>query len=254
MVFENRNKAYGAYVLRRDTGRRYRRVMYVFLSVLMAFLAFAGTLGYVAYKKVTEIAAEVKDEVQHLKPMEARKGFELKRVSGGRAVSKVINTPGGKSGTPTIVDEHVTSSPIGIDGPDDSKIVPNDELTDMDVHHNLDQKDLPVEGPQLTATQVVEEMPQFPGGLVALLTYMDDNVVFSGGAQRRGVKGTIEVSFVVQRDGTVTDIRITKKLDSALEHQIISVVQNMPKWRPGRSGGVPTAVMVTVPLVFDPRP
>jgi len=145
----------------------------------------------------------------------------------------------------------VTSSPIGIDGPDDSKITPNDDLTDQDVHHNAGQTDLPVEGPQLTATQVVEEMPQFPGGLIALSQYLDEHIVFSGGAQRRGVRGVIEVSFVVQRDGSVSDVRITKHLDDPLEHQIISVIQNMPKWKPGRRGGVPSPVMVTVPVWFN---
>lgn len=251
VVFEGRNKAYGAYVIRKETGRRYRRVMYVFLSILMVALTFGATLGYVAYTKVKEMATEVQAEVKQLRPLEARDGFERKRVSAGRAVSRVITTPGGKTGAPTIVDEAVTSSPIGIDGPDDSKVVPNDDLTDHDIHHNAGQTDLPVEGPQLTAPQVVEEMPQFPGGLIALSQYLDEHIVFSGGAQRRGVRGVIEVSFVVQRDGSVSDVRITKHLDDPLEHQIISVIQNMPKWKPGRRGGVPSPVMVTVPVWFN---
>ena len=124
MVFEGRNKAYGAYVIRKETGRRYRRVMYVFLSILMVALTFGATLGYVAYTKVKEMATEIQAEVKQLRPLEARDGFERKRVSAGRAVSRVITTPGGKTGAPTIVDEAVTSSPIGIDGPDDSKVCP----------------------------------------------------------------------------------------------------------------------------------
>ena len=251
MVFEGRNKAYGAYVIRKETGLRYRRVMYVFLSVLFVFLAIGGAVGFVAYQKVKEMASEIQQEVKQLRPLDARDGFERKRVSAGRAVSRVITTPGGKNGTPVVVDEPVQSSPIGIDGPDDSKLKPNDELTDQDIHHNADQKDLPVEGPQLTATEVVEEMPQFPGGMVALVKYLDEHIVFSGGAQRRGVKGVIEVSFVVQRDGNVTDVKITKHLDDALEHQIVSVVQHMPKWKPGRRGGVPSPVMVTVSVWFN---
>ena len=210
MVFEGRNKAYGAYVIRKETGLRYRRVMYVFLSVLLVFLAIGGAVGFVAYQKVKEMASEIQQEVKQLRPLDARDGFERKRVSAGLkkgAVSRVITTPGGKNGTPVVVDEPVQSSPIGIDGPDDSKLKPNDELTDQDIHHNADQKDLPVEGPQLTATEVVEEMPQFPGGMVALVKYLDEHIVFSGGAQRRGVNGVIEVSFVVQRDGNVTDVK-----------------------------------------------
>ena len=105
---------------------------------------------------------------------------ECRQVVRCRVSSPLLEV---KTGAPVIVDEAVTSSPIGIDGPDDSKITPNDDLTDQDVHHNAGQTDLPVEGPQLTATQVVEEMPQFPGGLIALSQYLDEHIVFSGGAQ-----------------------------------------------------------------------
>ena len=67
------------------------------------------------------------------------------------------------------MDRRTVAAPIGIDGPDDSKEIDRSELIDQDVHHNADQTDLPVEGPQLTATEVVEEMPQFPGGYTAMV-------------------------------------------------------------------------------------
>ena len=95
MVFEGRNKAYGAYVIRKETGLRYRRVMYVFLSVLLDFLAIGGAVGFVAYQKVKEMASEIQQEVKQLRPLDARDGFERIRVSAGRALSRVITTPGG---------------------------------------------------------------------------------------------------------------------------------------------------------------
>ena len=61
VVFEGRNKAYGAYVIRKETGRRYRRVMYVFISILMVVHAFGASQGYVAYNKVQEIATEIQE-------------------------------------------------------------------------------------------------------------------------------------------------------------------------------------------------
>ena len=100
MVFEGRNKAYGAYVIRKETGRRYRRVMYVFLSILMVALTFGATLGYVAYTKVKEMATEIQAEVKQLRPLEAMdlSANECRlvvrcRVSSLRLVARPVRRP-----------------------------------------------------------------------------------------------------------------------------------------------------------------
>ena len=89
LVFENRNKQYGAYVLRKETGKRYRRVGMIFLGVFLVLAVIAGVLGYFVYKKVQEISTEINEEVKHLEPVKTRDGFERKNISVGRRAVKV---------------------------------------------------------------------------------------------------------------------------------------------------------------------
>ena len=250
LVFENRNKQYGAYVLRKETGKRYRRVGMIFLGIFLVIAAIAAALGYFVYKKVQEISAEITEEVRHLEPVKTREGFERKNISVGRRAVKVATTPGGRNTAPVIVDRRTVAAPIGIDGPDDSKEIDRSELIDQDVHHNADQTDLPVEGPQLTATEVVEEMPQFPGGYTAMVKFLDENIVYSGAAQRLKLAGVCEVSFVVQPDGSITDIELTKKVQPMLDRAVLTGIQRMPKWKPGKRKGIATPVRVTIPVTF----
>ena len=250
LVFENRNKQYGAYVLRKETGKRYRRVGMIFLGVFLVLAVIAGVLGYFIYKKVQEISTEINEEVKHLEPVKTRNGFERKNISVGRRAVKVATTPGGRNTAPTIVDRRTVTAPIGIDGPDDSKQIDRSELVDQDIHHNADQPDLPVEGPQLTATEVVEEMPQFPGGYKAMVKFLDDNIVYSGAAQRLQLDGTCEVAFVVQPDGSITDIELTKKTQPMLDRAVITGIKRMPKWKPGKHKGKVSPVRVTIPITF----
>lgn len=132
LVFENRNKQYGAYVLRKETGKRYRRVGMIFLGVFLVLAVIAGVLGYFIYKKVQEISTEINEEVKHLEPVKTRDGFERKNISVGRRAVKVATTPGGRNTAPIIVDRRTVTAPIGIDGPDDSKQIDRSELVDQD--------------------------------------------------------------------------------------------------------------------------
>ena len=250
LVFENRNKNYGAYVLRKETGKRYRRVGTIFLGIVLFLALIAAALGYFVHQKVQEITAEITEEVRHLEPIKTREGFERKNISVGRRAVKVATTPGGRNTAPVIVDRRTVTAPIGIDGPDDSKELDRSELIDQDAHHNADQTDLPVEGPQLTATEVVEEMPQFPGGYTAMVKFLDDNIVYSGAAQRLKLAGVCEVSFIVQPDGSVTDIEMTKKVQPMLDRAVLTGIKRMPKWKPGKRKGIATPVRVTIPVTF----
>lgn len=250
LVFEGRNKEYGAYVLRKQMGRRYRLVAMIMGTFFLGLAIVAGVFGLFLYRAIKRTEVEL-EHVVKLKPLEAEKGFEIKRLSVGRAAPQVKTTPGASEAVPEVVDRATISAPIGIDGPEQEAIIAPDQLIDADPHHNADQLDLPIEGPQLTATEVVEEMPQYPGGFHALMKFLDENIVFSRAAQRRKVEGEVRVSFVVNTDGTITDIQVDKALDSAVDRAVVNAVRRMPKWTPGRSGGLPTPVKVTIPVKFQ---
>lgn len=247
LVFEGRNREYGAYVLRRDAGLRYRRVAMIFASVFFVFAVLASITGYFVYKAIQETIAEV-EEVVKLKSL---KDPELKNVSTGRrAVAHA--KPDAVTDTPEVVEEAVvTSAPIGIKGPDDGEFVEESSMIDKDPYHNAADKELPVEGVQLTKTEMVEGMPMFPGGHQALMRFMDEHCVYSETAIKRKLEGDLEVAFIVDEEGNVIEPEVVKSLHPMLDKAALEAVKQMPKWHPGVLRGKPTCVRISIPVHFQ---
>lgn len=99
--------------------------------------------------------------------------------------------------------------------------------------------------------QVVEQMPEFPGGMNALVAYLSKNIKYPQDAQDQGVQGRVTVSFVVNKDGTVVDPEVMKSSNFAsLDKEALRVVKAMPKWNPGKQRGKPVRVKYSVPVTF----
>lgn len=99
--------------------------------------------------------------------------------------------------------------------------------------------------------EVVEDMPEFPGGMEALLAYLGKNIKYPSIAQENGIQGRIVVQFVVNKDGTVGEPKaIGKSFDASCEKEAIRVIKAMPKWKPGKQRGKPVRVYYTVPVMF----
>ncbi|MDR0370387.1 MAG: energy transducer TonB [Prevotellaceae bacterium] len=98
--------------------------------------------------------------------------------------------------------------------------------------------------------QVVETMPQFPGGDAAMMKYLRDNVRYPVIAQENGVQGRVTCQFVVNRDGSIVDIEVVRSVDPSLDKEAIRVIQSMPKWKPGQQRGKPVRVKYTLPVNF----
>ena len=97
---------------------------------------------------------------------------------------------------------------------------------------------------------VVEEMPSFPGGQGALMQYLASNIKYPVVAQENGVQGRVIVSFVVERDGSISDVKVARSVDPSLDREAQRVVKSMPKWKPGKQNGSAVRVKYTVPVVF----
>lgn len=252
LVFEHRNKRYGAYLIRKQAGRRYRLVALILGGILAILIALTGVVGYFFYQAVKQTAAEL-EEVVKLRPLKAEKGFEVKRISTGRRAVTVKATPGASNRVPDIVDRRTIRVPLGIDGATDAATIEEADLRDADLAHNADQKDLPIEGAQLVKTERVEEMPIFPGGVQALMQYLDEAVLYSGAAQRRKVEGDVLVTFIVGIEGSVSDVKVEKTVDDALARAVVTAVRRMPKWKPGLRNGKPVPVKISIPVHFQLR-
>ena len=97
---------------------------------------------------------------------------------------------------------------------------------------------------------VVEEMPSFPGGNAALMSYLNSNTKYPVVAQENGVQGRVIISFVVERDGSISDVKVARSVDPSLDREAQRVVKSMPRWTPGKQNGQTVRVKYTVPVVF----
>ena len=97
---------------------------------------------------------------------------------------------------------------------------------------------------------VVEQMPQFPGGPAALMEFLSKNVKYPQEAYKNGIQGRVIVTFVVNKDGSISDAKVVKSVDPQLDEEALRVVHSMPNWIPGRQNGEPVNVKYTVPITF----
>lgn len=97
---------------------------------------------------------------------------------------------------------------------------------------------------------VVDEIPSFPGGDSSLMMFLAQNIKYPVTAQENGVQGRVIVSFVVETDGSITDVKVARSVDPYLDREAMRVVKAMPKWTPGKKDGKPVRVKYTTPVVF----
>lgn len=97
---------------------------------------------------------------------------------------------------------------------------------------------------------VVESMPTYPGGMGALMQYLSSNIKYPTDAEKNGIQGRVITTFVVEKDGSITDVRVTKSIYPSLDKEAIRVVSKMPKWIPGKQNGSVVRVKYTLPLTF----
>lgn len=97
---------------------------------------------------------------------------------------------------------------------------------------------------------VVESMPDFPGGDEARIKYLNENIKYPQMARESGIQGRVFVTFVVEKDGSVTDVRVLRGIGGGCDEEAIRVIKNMPKWDPGKQRGKPVRVQFNMPILF----
>jgi TonB family C-terminal domain len=101
-----------------------------------------------------------------------------------------------------------------------------------------------------TIFEIVEKMPEFPGGQAALMQYLSKNIRYPTIAQENGTQGRVIIQFVVNRDGSVVDPVVVRSVDPYLDKEALRVISTMPKWNPGQQRGKAVRVKYTVPVQF----
>jgi len=150
----------------------------------------------------------------------------------------------------------VVQQPIVIEVPDDKEIEEDIEINlditmnEEDIVDELVVFDEPEEEVAETIFKIVEVMPSPIGGLSAFYKYLNENLKYPQKATRIGIEGRVYLSFVVETDGSLTDVKVMKGIGADCDEESIRVMQNAPKWNPGKQRGNPVRVRYGFPIVF----
>ena len=100
------------------------------------------------------------------------------------------------------------------------------------------------------AYDVVEQMQEYPGGIPALIQFLQENLQYPEQAMASHIEGRVLVAFIVEKDGSISDIKAVRQVDPSLDNEAMRVVSIMPKWTPGYMNGKPVRVRFTLPINF----
>ena len=266
MVFAGKNKEYGAYQLRKGTSGRNIKA----LLILVIAAALVG--GFLAWKVIEQ--KQVEEQQAYMEAMElAKLQQQAKKEEKKKEPVKPKIEP--KKEIPVARETQKFTAPVI---KKDELVKEENQVKQMD---KLDEKvavgtenkegtkdrlaeavrsDIAVAAPPPPPApkpevsnkvfDVVEEMPHFPGGAAALQAFLSSNTKYPVVAQENGVQGRVIVSFVVERDGSITDVRVVRSVDPSLDREASRVVRSMPRWSPGKQNGSAVRVKYTVPVVF----
>jgi protein TonB len=131
-------------------------------------------------------------------------------------------------------------------------VIGNDDDEGADIA-DLEDHMLVVEADADEVFTIVEQQPEFPGGVEAMYKWINSNIRYPTVAEEMGVSGRVVLQFVVGRDGVIRDIEVVRHVDPSLDKEAIRVVSKMPKWIPGKQRGNPVSVKFTMPITFTLR-
>ena len=251
LVFEGRNKEYGAYQLRARAAARYRRALLVVTGAFAALvLAFVGSTLYVHYV-VERSMKEAEEAFLSHKPSDIKDGYKVKFLSTARQAPTARMAPGAVQGAPEIVEGIPPFRTIGVDGPisyDPEQDVITTPIVDTT---NIHDESLPIAKQKIVPTEMVNEMPKFPGGPRAFMQWLDEHMVYPQACIRAQKTGVVLLSFVVGTDGYATDFEVKDAFDAQIYRAAMMALKSMPKWTPGTDAeGKPTPVKISLPAEF----
>ena len=260
LVFEGKNHSYGAYQLRKETGKRNLMAILVMFAIGVAIAAFVAIKGVVENAMKQDVAIEADVELAKLAEkkeakVEKKEEPKIEKVEVEKVKSSVKFVPPVIKKDDEVKPEEELKSQEELNKTNTAigafDVKGNDEAAGevLKAKEVIAQPEPPKEE-ETKVFDVVEEMPQFPGGPSALMQYLSSNIKYPVVAEENGVQGRVVCTFVVERDGSITDVRVIKSVDPSLDKEAVRVVKSMPKWIPGKQNGSAVRVKYTVPVTF----
>ena len=265
IVFEGKNKDFGAYKLRESSPARHTKaIVWVVISVaiilVLLILSVSGVFSKPEEEQITtatvqEIAAveaeeeEIEEEEEQFQMPEPEEVVAPEEVANQQRVTDLLIVEDDKleddkqvKNQEDVLENEAQAGALDItEGTNDlNKITIKEEVIAAPK----------VEEEQPMNIAMVEQKPEFHRGEAAMYKWLSENIVYPSAASEQGVQGRVVVEFVVGKDGSITNVRVLRPRHPALDKEAVRVVKAMPKWIPGRNNGQPVKVTYTLPVTF----
>lgn len=266
LIFEGKNKDFGAYKLRQGSESRHNKAFfYVLIGLVAVCLLIFGYMKYEAYKtqKAEEEAKAKLEQQQKLAQMEAEKEEEKEEEVEQIEIEAV------KPEAPQLATQLMTELLLTDTPKEDNEIKANEDIQkDNSVMSTFTQagsddinlikehkEEVVQEKPREEKKKEevfthVEQMPKFPGGDAELYKFISNNLNYPAMAIENNVQGRVVVQFVVTKDGSIGNVKVVRSVDRDLDNEAIRVCKKLPKFIPGKQNGQPVNVWYTLPVTF----
>lgn len=258
LVFDGKNHDFGAYRMRESSTSRHNKAMIIVLIAVILILTLPKLISYVVPEKEVKIEMTQTVQLEKLPPPEVKNNDVIKKAEAApppplkstikfTAPKIVKDEEVGEEDVKT--QDELLSSSTAISVAD---VKGNDDEFGMDI---ADVGEIALDTPQEEVEEEeifmsAEQPPMFPGGMEALMKYLNDNIIYPVIALENGVSGTVVLKFVVTKTGKIDDIQVVNSVDRALDEEAVRVVSQMPDWQPAKQNGNNVAVYFNLPVRF----
>lgn len=266
IVFEGKNKEFGAYVLRSTSRARHTKAIVWVLAAVAVILVLlilsvnnvfsrpeddqvaVGTEQEITEFNAEEFEEEIQEEQEQFEMPEPEEIIAPEEVANSQQVTDLLIVQDEEIEEDKQVknQEDVLNNEAQLGAVDITEGV--NDLNKVEVKEQVIAE--PVVDDEPVSIAMVEQKPSFPGGEAAMYTWLSQNIVYPPAASEEGVQGRVVVEFVVGKDGSITNARVVRNRHPALDREALRVIQAMPRWVPGRNNGQPVKVTYTLPVTF----
>ncbi|MDE6510878.1 MAG: energy transducer TonB [Muribaculaceae bacterium] len=267
IVFADKNKDFGAYVMRQESDKRHNKAFVFLLAGLIALIGIIIVWGIYSDKMAEKAAIEAKMQAEKMlaaqleqmeqqeeeepEPEEQKVEIEIpevpQEVLATVQVTQIAIVDDVKNEVMDMEDQKEDNTARGVVNQEGSDDADKFQAVQEQVIVKEPEPEKPKEEEVFVA---VEQQAEFPGGMAALMKWLSNNIRYPEAAQQNDVQGRVIVKFIVEKDGSVSQAQIVKGVDKDLDKEALRVVNKMPKWQAGKNNGVAVRSYFTLPVNF----
>jgi len=253
VVFTDRNKAYGAYDLRKQNPRNTNKALIIGVVAFVLTISAPTIINFISgfipkadeKVKIVPVVLQPPPPINKQKPPPPPPEPPKPKIDQVKFPPPVVKPDNEVKEQPPTVKELEVADP----GQKNIKGDPNADIKIDEPVGNSDVKQVTEEDPNKIFTSVEEE-PSFPGGPEAFGKYLSKKINYPAIAKENNVQGKVFLNFTVERDGSLTDIKVVRGIGSGCDDEAVRVLKSSPRWRPGIQNGRAVRVSYTIPISF----